>query len=57
MKMTCYPNSLDAHAVHSAELRTKEADGGEIKLILFGDFFSFRDIFTTELHKVWGLKA
>ena len=50
--MTCYPNSLDAHAVRSAEPRTKEADGREIKLILFGDFVSFADIFTTELHKV-----
>ncbi len=50
--MTCYPNSLDAHAVRSAEPGTKEADGSEIKLILFGDFFSFRDTFTTELHKV-----
>lgn len=50
--MTCYPNSLDAHAVRSAGPRTKEADGGEIKPILFGDFFSFTDIFTTKLHKV-----
>lgn len=40
MKMTCYPNSLDAQAVRSAETRAKEADGCEMKLILFGDLFS-----------------
>lgn len=40
--MTCYPNSLDAQAVRSAGPRVKEADGREIKLILFGDlFFSY----------------
>lgn len=53
MKMTCYPNSLDAHAVRSAESRMKWADGRKIKPILFGDFFSLRDIFSTELHKVY----
>lgn len=52
MKMTCYPNSLDAHAVPSAEPRMKKADGREIKLILFGDFFSLTDTFSTEIHKV-----
>ena len=52
MKMTCYPNSLDAHTTRSEEPRTEEADGVEIKLILFGDFCSFRDTLTTELHKV-----
>lgn len=40
MKMTCYPNSLDAQAVRSAGPRAKEADGREIKLILFGDLSS-----------------
>lgn len=50
--MTCYPNSLDAQAVRSAELRTKEADGRKIKLILSGDLFFSTDIFTAELHKV-----
>lgn len=50
--MTCYPNSLDAQAVRSAELRTKEADGRKIKLIFFGDLFFSAYIFTTELHKV-----
>lgn len=52
MKMTCYPNSLVAQAVRSAELRTKEADGRKIKLILFGDLFFSADIFTAELHEV-----
>lgn len=50
--MTCYPNSLVAQAVRLAELRTKEADGRKIKLILFGDLFFSADIFTAELHKV-----
>lgn len=49
MKVTCYPNSLDAHAARSAEPRTKEADGGEIKQIAVGDFFSFRDGFITKI--------
>lgn len=40
MKMTCYPNSLDVQAVRSAGLRAKEADGREIKLILFADLSS-----------------
>lgn len=37
--MTCYPNSLDAQAVHSAALQMKEADGHRIKLIFFGYSF------------------
>lgn len=42
--MTCYPNSLVAQAARLAELRTKEADGRKIKLILFGDLFFYSSI-------------
>lgn len=53
MKMTCYPNSLDARTVFStAEEQTEEAHGSEIRLTLFGEFVSYKDLFTTEPHKV-----